>query len=191
MVELVNLVRDSELLLGVETKLLLELLDVIGLECCIGQRLALCVYSIVVDLDVRAPWTLCPPACKEPKPMVVFKLIMVGLSVDFLASEMAASMAARSLRESVLQALVPEGVNSLVTLFDVKDLPSVGLVSGLDVLGERDGGVTIDGDLVVVVDGNEVTELQVTIAGQHRVGRYFCSIVTHPAREEASEETPS
>ena len=36
----------------------------------------------------------------------------------------------------------------------------------LDVLGERDSGVTVDGDVVVIVDGDQVAKLQV--AGEGR-----------------------
>jgi hypothetical protein len=41
-------------------------------------------------------------------------------------------------------------------------VPAVGLVAGGDVLAERDVGVTLDGDVVVVVDQGEVAELLVT-----------------------------
>ena len=50
----------------------------------------------------------------------------------------------------------------VVTVLDVQDLPSVRLEPHLDVLGEGTGGVSVDGDLVVVVDGDQVAELEVT-----------------------------
>lgn len=50
----------------------------------------------------------------------------------------------------------------VVTVLDVQDLPSVRLEPHLDVLGEGTSGVSVDGDLVVVVDGDQVAELEVT-----------------------------
>ena len=50
----------------------------------------------------------------------------------------------------------------VVSVLDVQDLPAVRLEPHLDVLGERTGGVSVNGDLVVVVDGNQVSELEVT-----------------------------
>ncbi len=69
----------------------------------------------------------------------------------------------------------------------MEDVPSVRLVSSLDVLSEGDGGVTVNGDVVVIVDGNEVSELQVT---KIRIDS-LAELTTYPAREQASEETPS
>lgn len=63
--------------------------------------------------------------------MVVFMLMMVGLSVDFLASVMALAMASKSLKSALAGIF-----NSLVTLLDVKHVPAVRLVAHLDVLGE-------------------------------------------------------
>lgn len=124
-VELVNLVWDNELLLGVEAKLLLELLDVVGLQRGTVNIVTTLLERTVTDnsLEVDHGW-------------LVGRLLGLG----------------------------DGGINGgevIVTLLDVKNLPSVRLVSGLDILGERDGSVTINGDLVVVVDGNHVTELQV------------------------------
>ena len=50
----------------------------------------------------------------------------------------------------------------VVSILDVQNFPSVRLESHLDVLGERTSGVSVNGDLVVVVDGDQVSELQVT-----------------------------
>ena len=56
---------------------------------------------------------------------------------------------------------------------DVLDVPAVGLVALDDVLGERDVGVVLDRDVVVVPEQDQVAELLV------------------PARLDASPETPS
>ena len=70
----------------------------------------------------------------------------------------------------------------LVAVLDVEDLPVVRLEALRDVLGEGDRGRTVDRDLVVVVDRNQVAELEVagersgfgrdtlhqaTVAGEH------------------------
>ena len=52
---------------------------------------------------------------------------------------------------------------------DVLDVPAVRLVAPGDVLAERDVGVVLDGDLVVVVDQREVAEL--LVAGDARTPR--------------------
>ena len=48
---------------------------------------------------------------------------------------------------------------SAVGEIDVLDMPTVGLIAGLDVLREGDGGITFDGDPVVVVEHDEVAQL--------------------------------
>lgn len=48
-------------------------------------------------------------------------------------------------------------------------VPSVGLESLLDILGERDVGVSINSDVVVIVDGDKVLQLEVTVGWQSRV----------------------
>lgn len=50
----------------------------------------------------------------------------------------------------------------VVTVIDLDDVPAVSLVSLRDILSEGNSGVTINGDLVVIPDGNEVAELEVT-----------------------------
>ncbi|KAI3491949.1 hypothetical protein L1887_43658 [Cichorium endivia] len=55
-----------------------------------------------------------------------------------------------------------EALEVLVAVEDVRDVPSVGEEALLDVLGEGAGGVAVDGDVVVVVEGDEVAELEVT-----------------------------
>lgn len=54
------------------------------------------------------------------------------------------------------------GLKVVVTVLDLDDVPAVSLVSLRDVLSEGNSGVTVNGDLVVVPDGNKVTELEVT-----------------------------
>ena len=55
-----------------------------------------------------------------------------------------------------------ETLEVLVTVKDVGDVPAVREEALLDVLGEGAGGVTVDRDVVVVVEGNQVSELEVT-----------------------------
>lgn len=54
----------------------------------------------------------------------------------------------------------------MVAVVDDDDVPAVSLVALGDILSEGDVGVTINGDVVVVVDGNEVAELEVTSQGR-------------------------
>lgn len=85
------------------------------------------------------------------------------------------------------------GVEVVVTGSDVEDLPAVRAEAGLDVLGERDSGVTVNGDVVVVPDGNEVAELEVTKmrVSVEKIDDVIAKLVTYPASEAASEATPS
>lgn len=53
------------------------------------------------------------------------------------------------------------GLEVVVTVLDGEDLPTVGLVSLGDILSKGDGSVTVNGDLVVVPDGDQVAELEV------------------------------
>lgn len=53
----------------------------------------------------------------------------------------------------------------VVSLLDDDDLPVVSLEALGNILGESDGGGSVDGDLVVIVDGDEVAELKVTARG--------------------------
>jgi len=57
-----------------------------------------------------------------------------------------------------------------VTLLDVLDVPAVRLETLGNILGEGTLGVTVDGNVVVVVDGDQVTELQVTGHGSGLTG---------------------
>ena len=47
--------------------------------------------------DSRAPCTSWPPAFSDPKPIVVFRLIIVGADVFFFASVIAFSIESKSL----------------------------------------------------------------------------------------------
>ena len=49
-----------------------------------------------------------------------------------------------------------------VTILDDKSVPSVGLIPRLDILGEGKVGLAVDGDLVIVVENDELPELQMT-----------------------------
>lgn len=64
-----------------------------------------------------------------------------------------------------LLGLLDSGGNTLkvvVTISHGQSVPAVGLVALKNILGEGDFGITVNGDMVVVPDGNEVTELEVT-----------------------------
>ncbi|ROV88950.1 hypothetical protein VPNG_10195 [Cytospora leucostoma] len=58
-----------------------------------------------------------------------------------------------------------DGGQVAVTIGDLENLPAVGLVSLLNILSEGLVGVTVDGDVVVIPDGDQVAELQVTGQG--------------------------
>lgn len=64
-----------------------------------------------------------------------------------------------------LDGLLDGGV-VVVAVLDDLHVPAVGLVALLHVLGERDVGAAVDGDLVIVVQHDELAEAQV--AGQRR-----------------------
>merc|ERR1712100_968491 len=53
---------------------------------------------------------------------------------------------------------IADGVEVGVTVLDVLDVPAVRLVAGADILGEGDVGVAVDGDGVVIVEGDELAE---------------------------------
>jgi hypothetical protein len=79
-----------------------------------------------------------------------------------------------------------------------EDLPSVRLEPLANVLSEGDGGGSVDRDVVVVVDGDEVAKLEVTARvnnsqDQSSKVRSRCDRrgKTYPARDAASEEIPS
>ena len=60
-------------------------------------------------------------------------------------------------RLGVLDRLQDAG--DVLAALDLLDVPAVGLVAGGDVLGQRDVGVVLDGDLVVVVEDDQVAQL--------------------------------
>jgi hypothetical protein len=81
------------------------------------------------------------------------------------------------------------GVEVLVTGSDVENVPTVSAEAALNVLSERDIGRAVNGDRVVVPDGNQVVELEVTVSVRTCPG--LGHRATHPASEQASEATPS
>lgn len=150
-VHVVDLLGNSEHLLGVETELLLDLLAVVGLEGVSVDTAGTLELGTETDggseLDHRR---------------------LVG---DLLG-----------LSDGLLNALEVG-----VTVLDVQYVPSVGLESLHDILSEGALGVTVcmtsvpvfpfelstkltNGDVVVIVDGNEVSELQVTGSGGSLAG---------------------
>lgn len=75
------------------------------------------------------------------------------------------------------------------------NLPVVRLESLGNILSESNVRVSVDRDLVVVVDSDKVAELEVTVLASGSKSAYSKNWIarseTHPAREAASEETPS
>lgn len=125
-VKVVNLLGDSKALVGVEAKLLLELLQVISL-----QRGAVDSVS-----------SLLSGAKSNDGP----ELDQGRLVLDLLA-----------LLDGSLNAF-----QVVVAVLDDLDVPTVRLVALGNILSESLVGVTIDGNVVVVPDGNQVSELKVT-----------------------------
>ena len=82
--------------------------------------------------------------------MIVCSAMKLGWSVTALGRLRIASYSAGTSSSYVGAAVGP---------VDVLDVPAVGLVARGDVLGERDVGVVLDRDLVVVVDQGQVAEL--------------------------------
>jgi hypothetical protein len=85
--------------------------------------------------------------------MVVFKLMMVGAEGLLLASEMAPSMAAKSLHVVSRRARTRKPRHPHVALLHVENVPAVRAETHLDVLGERHRGVTVNGDPYDIVSG--------------------------------------
>ena len=52
-----------------------------------------------------------------------------------------------------------QGVNVVCDLSDVLDVPSVGSESGCGIIGDREFGHSVDGDVIVVVNHHQMTEL--------------------------------
>ena len=59
-----------------------------------------------------------------------------------------------------------EDAGDVLATFDVLNVPAVRLVSLSDVFAESDGGVVLDGDLVVVVEDDEVAQFLDTGEGR-------------------------
>lgn len=129
-VSIVDLLGNGEALLGVEAELLLELLDVVGLE----GRAVDTVGALLLGAETNG-----------------------GLQLD----DGGLVLALLGLGNGLLNA-----VEVVVTVADDEDLPAVRLVSLDNVLSEGAVGVTVNGDVVVVVDGNQVAELEVTSQGR-------------------------
>lgn len=58
----------------------------------------------------------------------------------------------------------------MVAVVDDDDVPAVSLVALGNILSEGDIGVTVNGNVVVVVDGNEVAQLEVASQGAGLAG---------------------
>jgi hypothetical protein len=56
-------------------------------------------------------------------------------------------------------------IDIVVPILDVLGMPPVRLEAFQDVLGEGTGGVPVDGNVVVVIDTNQVSQLQVSCEG--------------------------
>ena len=125
-VKVVDFLGDSEGLIRVEAKLLLELLDIVSLERRAVDAVSALLQGAVTDGSL--------------------KLDQSGLVLDGL-----------SLLEGSLH-----GIQVSVTVLDGDDLPAVSFVALDNILSEGAVGVSIDGDVVVVVDADQVSELQVT-----------------------------
>ena len=102
------------------------------------------------------PWIL-PVFCffGDGQPMIVLRMISDGLSVTGLG-----------VLDGLVQLLHVLLVDAGLLPVDHLDVPVVGLVARLDVLGEGDVGVVLDRDLVAVVDRDQVAEL--LVAGERR-----------------------
>ena len=124
-VKLIDLLRHGEGLVRVEAELLLELLDVVGLE----RRAVDAVGSLLGGAETD-------DSAQLDQGGLVFGLL------GFL--------------ESTLDA-----IKVVVAVIDDEDLPAIRLVPLDDILGEGLVGVTVDGDVVVVIDGDQVAELEV------------------------------
>lgn len=53
----------------------------------------------------------------------------------------------------------------VITILDGEGVPAVGLIALENIFGEGDIGVAVDGDMVVIPDGNQVTELEMASEG--------------------------
>ncbi len=67
--------------------------------------------------------------------------------------------------------------DDVLAALDLLDVPAVGAVAGRDVLGQRDVGVVLDRDLVVVVEHDQVAEL----LGARQRGRLAGDALLHVA----------
>lgn len=142
-VEVVDLLGNDEALLGVETEERLDTLAVIGLEGVTVDTTG----TLELGTETNGGGEL------DDGRLVSDLLALADGSLD--------------------------GLKVVVTVLDVDGVPAVGFITLHDVLGESTLGVTVysisiffffpkgmrvhtNGDTVVIVDGNEVTKLQVT-----------------------------
>lgn len=124
--KVIDLLGNGEALLRVEAELLLELLDIVGLE---GRAVDI-VGALLLGAETNG-----------------------GLELDEgrLVSDLL------GLLDSI-----SDQVEVVVAIQDGDDVPAVGLVTLENILGEGLVGVTVNGDPVVIPDGNEVAKLEVT-----------------------------
>lgn len=127
--QLVDVLGNGEALLGVEAELLLELLDVVGLE---GRAVDV-VGTLLLGAETNDGREL------DERGLGLLLLTLLDGGLD--------------------------AVEVVLAVTDGQDLPAVGLVALENVLGEGHLGAAVNGDLVVVPDGNEVAELEVARQG--------------------------
>ena len=138
-VKVVSLLGNGKGLLGVEAELLLELGNVVLLESWDELRDLLIIRLLTSTVDVVSTLlggTETDGSLEVDDGWGVGRLL--GLGDGSFDRVVVAECQYNSGLSSFL--------HSLVTLLDVKNVPSVRLVSGLDVLGEGDGSVTVNGD---------------------------------------------
>lgn len=122
---LVDLLRNDEALLGIEAELLLELLNIVGLERSTVGGGASLIFGAETDGGLES----------DEGGLIGYLLCLLDCLVH--------------------------AFDILVTVVDGNNVPVVGEVSLLDILGEGTGCITVDGYVVVVVDADKVAELQV------------------------------
>jgi hypothetical protein len=125
-VEVVDLLGNSEALVGVEAELLLELLDIVGLEGRTVDTVGALVEGSVTDGGSEL----------DNGRLVLGLLGLLDGSLN--------------------------GVEVVVTIVNDENLPAVGFITLDNVLSEGDVGVSVNRNMVVVVDGNQVAKLEVT-----------------------------
>lgn len=133
-VHVVDLLGDGKGLVGVEAKLLLDLLDVVRLEGSTVDATSALVEGAVANGGAE--------------------LDHGGLVLDILA---------------LLNGSLDAG-QVVVTVVDGDDVPAVGLIALDNILSEGAVDVTVNGDVVVIVDADEVAKLEVAGEGRGLAG---------------------